>query len=245
MEEVNAIRMPDSIRHMMMKLKNKDYLPVSARVLWFRLDHPTWGIETEALSITEDTATFRTSIVGRTEEGEAFVISQATKREDVRGFPDFVEKAETGSVGRALALAGYGTLTAEDDASFLETDSSPAAKVVDTPQATRPKPRQATKQPEKPVEREEEVENEAVVSDGNATVELDGGRSPVIQLKMDEVKASYPDPFEDNLVVFWEMIEILTKKKFTEKEKSKWPVESYCLRAIETFRERGLEFPRL
>ena len=30
----------------------------------------------------------------------------------VIGFPDYIEKAETGAMGRALAMCGYGTLQA-------------------------------------------------------------------------------------------------------------------------------------
>jgi hypothetical protein len=37
------------------------------------------------------------------------IIATATKMETGSDFTDFVEKAETGSIGRALALCGYGT----------------------------------------------------------------------------------------------------------------------------------------
>ena len=30
------------------------------------------------------------------------------------GFPDYIEKAETGAIGRALAMCGYGTLQAPE-----------------------------------------------------------------------------------------------------------------------------------
>jgi hypothetical protein len=36
-------------------------------------------------------------------------MATATKMENVRGFPDYLEKSETGAVGRALAFCGYGT----------------------------------------------------------------------------------------------------------------------------------------
>jgi hypothetical protein len=90
----------------MMKLKGKDYLPVAPRIAWMRSEHPEWGIVTEEIAVTENYARFRTSIFN--DEGR--VVATATKCEDVKGFADFVEKAETGSVGRALALCGYGTL---------------------------------------------------------------------------------------------------------------------------------------
>ena len=42
------------------------------------------------------------------------VIATARKRETQAGFPDYIEKAETGAIGRALAMCGYGTLQAPE-----------------------------------------------------------------------------------------------------------------------------------
>jgi hypothetical protein len=42
------------------------------------------------------------------------IIATARKRETENGFPDYIEKAETGAVGRALAMCGYGTLQAPE-----------------------------------------------------------------------------------------------------------------------------------
>jgi len=108
----------------MMNLKGKQYLPVAARVAWFRDEHPAWGIVTEAVRYdpSEQLAIFRTSIFD--ESGR--IIATATKMEDARGFADYAEKAETGSVGRALALCGYGTLFATE----LDEGES---RIVDAP----------------------------------------------------------------------------------------------------------------
>jgi hypothetical protein len=38
------------------------------------------------------------------------VIATARKKETEIGFPDYIQKVETGVVGRALAMCGYGTL---------------------------------------------------------------------------------------------------------------------------------------
>jgi hypothetical protein len=88
------------------KVQGKQYLPVSARLIWFREEHPDWGIVTEIVEINneEKYAIFRANIFN--EEGR--VIATATKKEDVKGFGDWIEKSETGSVGRALAMCGYG-----------------------------------------------------------------------------------------------------------------------------------------
>ena len=42
------------------------------------------------------------------------VIATAHKKETEAGFPDYIEKAETGAIGRALAMCGYGTLQAPE-----------------------------------------------------------------------------------------------------------------------------------
>lgn len=42
------------------------------------------------------------------------VIAIARKKETEIGFPDYIEKAETGAIGRALAVWGYGTLQAPE-----------------------------------------------------------------------------------------------------------------------------------
>jgi hypothetical protein len=42
------------------------------------------------------------------------VIATARKKETEIGFPDYIEKAETGAIGRALAMCGYGTLQAPE-----------------------------------------------------------------------------------------------------------------------------------
>jgi len=83
------------------------YLPVAARVLWFREEHPDWTIETQIVEINSEHAyaIFRANIY----DDNMKLVSTGTRVEDASGFKDFVEKAETGAVGRALAHAGYGT----------------------------------------------------------------------------------------------------------------------------------------
>src|SRR5688572_33426155 len=55
------------------------------------------------------------------------VIATARKKETEAGFPDYIEKAETGAIGRALAMCGYGTLQAPE---FDEQDRLADAPVV-------------------------------------------------------------------------------------------------------------------
>lgn len=88
-------------------IKGKPYLQVAHRLVWFREVNPDWTIETEAVEINTEKmyAIFRAKIA----DPSGRVIATATKAESIKGFSDYLEKAETGAIGRALALCGYGT----------------------------------------------------------------------------------------------------------------------------------------
>jgi hypothetical protein len=92
----------------------KPYLPVSARIQWFRQDHPEGRIETEAYSVSENSAIF-IARVWTAEGGSAFGYGS----EELGDFADFIEKAETKAIGRALSHMGYGTMSAIDDDGVL------------------------------------------------------------------------------------------------------------------------------
>lgn len=102
-------------------LKGKKYLEAAYRVLWAREEHPDWGFETEFLQLTAEIAVAKATV----RDAAGKILAQATKTETPSGFPDYVEKAETGAVGRALALCGYGTQFA------LELDEG--ERIVDSP----------------------------------------------------------------------------------------------------------------
>jgi hypothetical protein len=87
-----------------------DYLPVAARIAWFRLEHPAWSIITKEVKRASK-ATVMKAII-KDEQGR--VIATARKRESEASFSDYIEKAETGAIGRALAMCGYGTLQAPE-----------------------------------------------------------------------------------------------------------------------------------
>ena len=97
-----------------------EYLPVQARVHWFRTLNPYGRIETEMLYFdpTQQIAAFRATVY----DNENRLLAQATKMETAKGFADYLEKAETGAIGRALALAGYGTQFAPE---LMETNGEP------------------------------------------------------------------------------------------------------------------------
>ena len=114
----------------MLDLRGKPYLQVAHRIVWFREEHENWSIETEQLTIDESRALFTARI--KDETGR--VIANATGSETKNDFPDFIEKAETKAVGRALAYCGYGTQFAPelDEGQRLAdaptTPAKPAAK---------------------------------------------------------------------------------------------------------------------
>jgi hypothetical protein len=91
----------------LINLKGKEYLPVSARLIWFRQEHPDWSIVTTPVEINmeKNFAIFSATIMN----AEGKIIATGTKMETIKDFGDFLEKAETGSVGRALAMCGFGT----------------------------------------------------------------------------------------------------------------------------------------
>lgn len=108
----------------------KDYLPVQYRLVWFREQCPDGTIDTEEVMVDLDReVTVEVSVwnnekrksekVQKTARGYArfkAVVTDGkggratgTKSESAVDFPDFIEKAETGAIGRALAALGYGT----------------------------------------------------------------------------------------------------------------------------------------
>ena len=104
------------------------YLPVAWRLVWFREEHPDWSIETHPLhlDIEGGVAVYQATV----RDAEGRVIATATKVETRANFADFVEKAETGAVGRALAMCGYGTQFAPE--------LNEGERIVDAPQTRRP-----------------------------------------------------------------------------------------------------------
>jgi hypothetical protein len=104
-----------------LNLKGKAYLPVAARVVWFRQEfgiETGWEIRTACVegSFKEGYAVYRAEVVNP----EGRVVATGTNAEDKGGFVDFVMKAETGAIGRALATCGYGTMAALDEGEVVD-----------------------------------------------------------------------------------------------------------------------------
>lgn len=99
----------------LMNLKGKPYMMVAHRLVWFTEDVPNYETSTEFLLLSESATVAKVTVTIFSTEldsnGNPRIVKKvsATKREDSKGFADHTEKAETGALGRALALAGYGT----------------------------------------------------------------------------------------------------------------------------------------
>ena len=90
-------------------LNGKDYLEVKWRLLWLRTEHPDAIIDTELVKHDAELALFRAR-VAIPGAGQATGWGSETAGD----FEDFIEKAETKALGRALAALGYGTQFCED-----------------------------------------------------------------------------------------------------------------------------------
>jgi hypothetical protein len=125
-------RMPENLRRYLLRVQGgKFYLPAAYRIVWFRDECPDWGVETQLLEGGQE-AGFAT-VQARIYNGEGRLISSGIKTETRQDFPaGWVEKAETGSIARALAVAGFGTQFAPE---LDETDEGDLRRPADTPQS--------------------------------------------------------------------------------------------------------------
>jgi hypothetical protein len=120
----NNFKTPKGTSLPLLDLKGKDYLQVMHRIVWFREEHADWAIETSVTLLGEDQAACLSKATIKDATGK--IIATSHKVETAQGFPDFIEKAETGSIGRALALCGYGT-------QFVGSELDEGARIVDSP----------------------------------------------------------------------------------------------------------------
>lgn len=156
-QETNETTRVFNPREHLIQLKSregsKDYLPVQFRLVWFREQCPQGTIETEIVHLDLDKETEEEVFVWNSEKrrseksiktgkGVAVVravvrdgkggIATGTKMEKAASFGDYLEKAETGAIGRALAALGYGTQFAPD--------LDEAHRIVDAPVDRAPTP---------------------------------------------------------------------------------------------------------
>lgn len=106
------------------KVNGRDYLEVKWRLLWLRTEHPEASITSELVKLEDGLAVFKARI-SLPSGGEAMGWGSELGKD----FPNYIEKAETKALGRAMAALGYGTQFCED----FETVGRGEGQVVDAP----------------------------------------------------------------------------------------------------------------
>jgi hypothetical protein len=110
------------------KIQGKDYIEVKWRLVWLRTEHPDAEIDTENIALTDQLAVFKAT-VRLPSGGRATGFGSETPKD----FGDYIEKAETKALGRALGALGFGTQFTDD---FDEGTDNP----VDAPRQPRQAP---------------------------------------------------------------------------------------------------------
>ncbi|MEM4342833.1 MAG: hypothetical protein QXT91_00715 [Candidatus Caldarchaeum sp.] len=113
----------------LIKIKSRgqeaDYLPVSKRILWLRTEFPEAEVIVDLVHYGKDFAVVKARV-----ELPNGAIAEDYGSETKEEFHDFVEKACTKAIGRALAQLGFGTQFAPE---LDLTDENGEQHVVDTP----------------------------------------------------------------------------------------------------------------
>lgn len=91
------------------KIKGQDYLEVKWRIAWLRSEHPDAILTTELHSHDNGRAIFSAHV--QVPDGGS---ATGWGSETVDTFENYIEKAETKAIGRALAAVGYGTQFCDD-----------------------------------------------------------------------------------------------------------------------------------
>lgn len=142
----------DPQKHLM-QIKGKDYLDVKQRMIWF-ISHQR---EMIAAGIATTSHTVQTELVELDRQNgwahfKTYVRdvlgNEATMygSESIKDFPDYIEKASTKSLGRALLMLGYGTAFADEFGEVTDDKERP----VDAPVQRAPPPRPTQVQQTRP-----------------------------------------------------------------------------------------------
>jgi hypothetical protein len=114
----------------LINLSGKNYLQVAPRIAWFRSECPNGTIDVEPVTINETIAIFKATVRRVDSSGTVLGSSTDFGSETPQDFKDYIEKASTKAIGRALAGLGYGTIYA------IELDEG--ERIVDSPMGRAP-----------------------------------------------------------------------------------------------------------
>ena len=104
----------------------QDYMEVKWRLLWLRTEYPSARIETQMTKHEDGLAIFRAHVAL-----PSGAESSGWGSETADDWKDYIEKAETKALGRALAALGFGTQFCED----YDFSGGRDEQVVDAPVA--------------------------------------------------------------------------------------------------------------
>lgn len=104
-----------------LNLKGKDYLQVAHRIVRFRYMNPEATIYTEVENVGDKAFVKATIAEGYEVRATAYKEVKFGGKGAAAQYP--LECAETGAIGRALALCGFGTLSGDLDESDQLADS--------------------------------------------------------------------------------------------------------------------------
>jgi hypothetical protein len=111
------------------KLGSADYLEVKWRLVWLRAENPDADINTELIEHQPGEMAVFKATISLGDAGSATGYGSESKMD----FRDYLEKAETKAIGRALGALGFGTQFTLD----FDYGTNPDKPVVDSP-VTRP-----------------------------------------------------------------------------------------------------------
>jgi hypothetical protein len=112
--------------HLMPVKGGAQYLEVKWRLVWFREEFPNGTMVTEPVEISKDIAIFKATVTAVDAEGKVRGSATGYKTCTPQQFKfGYVEKAETGALGRALACLGFGTQ--------FEPEFDEGEQIVDSP----------------------------------------------------------------------------------------------------------------
>lgn len=111
---MKTFKTPKGTELPLLDLRGKPYLQVAHRMVWFREEFPLGRIDTQCVEKGDTYAIYRATISIPDASGNYIKLADADKREDKQHFSDFMEKAQTSAIGRALAMCGFGTQFAPD-----------------------------------------------------------------------------------------------------------------------------------
>ncbi len=128
------------LRRIQVRGREVEYLDVKWRLVWLRSEHPDAHVITQLVSNEKSIAVFRAEVI-LPSGGRATGYGSEAQAE----FADYIEKAETKSIGRALAALGYGTQFALDfdvaseppEEAAAAVEYAPVAEPARSPETTR------------------------------------------------------------------------------------------------------------